>query len=138
MYTMNSYKYTTRTNKYVTNSIAYWFEFVLYMLLKRNAIDSIAIFSVYPYSLSRGSIHIFFFRLNGDGIRELNNKFCTLKLKMKFSLFSWRADLVEPFARVKLWAHLRTENTHRRASRYTIAVCTDTCYISVYALSTTA
>ena len=37
----------TRTNKYVTNSISYWFESVIYMLLERNAIDSIAFFSQY-------------------------------------------------------------------------------------------
>ena len=45
MYTINSLKYTTRINKYVTNSIAYWFESMIYMLLERNAFDSIALFS---------------------------------------------------------------------------------------------
>ena len=45
MYTINSKKYTKRTNKYVTNSIAYWFESMIYMLLERNAFDSIAFFS---------------------------------------------------------------------------------------------
>ena len=34
-----------KINRYVTNSIAYWFESVIYMLLERNAIDSIAFFS---------------------------------------------------------------------------------------------